>query len=127
MVPMSLPTSLQWEKRIDLRLDTVFSVLLETAFGDFIAVARNVSEGGMFVETRDPLPLGSRVRIRFQMPDCADDIVATGEVKNHYFLNFATAQRAAAELTGMGIRFLSFEPEGRAILDRHLYHRRVVH
>ena len=119
---MSLPTNENLEKRHDLRLDSVFSVLLETELGEFIAVARNVSPGGMFIETRDPLPLGSKVVVRFQIPNGDDEIVATGEVKNHYFLNFQESS-----LTGMGLRFFGFEAEGRAVLQRHLYRTRVLH
>jgi uncharacterized protein (TIGR02266 family) len=120
----SSPESL--EKRHDLRLDAVFSVLLETPMGEFLAVARNVSSGGMFIETRDPLPLRTRVIVRFQIPDSDDEIVAEGEVKNHYFLNFAGA-REQTSLTGMGVRFTSFDAEGRMLLNRHLYRTRVLH
>lgn len=123
---MSSPAFQTSEKRHDLRLDAVFSVLLDTPMGEFLAVARNVSPGGMFIETRDPLPLGTKLRIRFQMPDSDDEIVASGEVKNHYFLNYAGA-RERSSLTGMGLRFLGFEREGKQVLARHLYRTRVVH
>ncbi len=115
------------EKRQDLRLDAVFSVLLETPFGEFLAVARNVSSGGIFIETRDPLPLRTQVRVRFQIPDCDDEFVAAGEVKNHYFLNFRGAREPTQSLFGMGVRFIGFEAEGKLKLHRNLYHTRVVH
>lgn len=115
------------EKREHLRFDKVFPVRVESVlFGEFRCVARNVSAGGIFIETRDHLPLGARVRVCFLTPDETGEIVAVGEVKNHYFINFAQGGESKS-VSGMAVRFLSFEDEGelhlRACLDRF----RVLH
>ena len=50
------------EKRQHLRFDKMFSVRVESLlFGEMYCVARNVSAGGIFLELRDPLPLGATV------------------------------------------------------------------
>ena len=83
------PAAATSEKRQHLRFDKVFPVRVESIlFGDTHCVARNVSAGGIFLETADPLPLGARVRVCFLTPDEAAEIVAVGEVKNHYFVNY---------------------------------------
>src|SRR6266404_5182410 len=99
------------EKRQHLRFDKMFSVRIESLlFGDTYGVARNVSAGGIFLELRDPLPLGATVRICFPVPDGTGDVVATGEVKNHYYINF-TQNGERKAVSGMAVRFTSFENE----------------
>ena len=71
----------------------MFVVRLESLlFGEIYCVARNVSAGGIFLELPDPLPLGAAVRVCFPVPDGSGDVVATGEVKNHYFINYTQAR-----------------------------------
>jgi len=115
------------EKRRHLRFDQLFAVSLEAPqHATQIYVARNVSEGGMFLESREPLPLGCPVLVHFAIADDGVEIVARGEVKNHYFLNYAdeTGPRAVA---GMGIRFHEFEREAGAPGAGSLHRMRVLH
>jgi hypothetical protein len=115
------------EKRQYLRFDKVFPVRVESIlFGELPCVARNVSAGGIFLETPDLLPLGSRVRVCFLTPDETTEIVAVGDVKNHYFINFSQAG-AARSVAGMAVRFLSFEQESQHILRDCLDRFRVLH
>ena len=115
------------DQRAHLRFDKMFVVRLESLlFGEIYCVARNVSAGGIFLETRDPLPLGSRVRVCFLTPDEATEIVALGEVKNHYFLNYAQGGNAKA-VSGMAVRFLGFEETGQKVLHDCLDRLRILH
>jgi len=114
------------EKRQHLRFDKVFPVRVESVlFGELPGVARNVSAGGIFVEMREPLPLGSRVRISFSNPEETAEIVAVGEVKNHYFMNYAKGG-ATHSISGMAVRFEGFEDEGQQILEDCLDRLRVL-
>jgi hypothetical protein len=115
------------EKRAALRLDKVFHVLVESPhFGFMNCVARNISCGGLFLETRAPLPLGSPLRVYFAFPDGAVGISALGEVKNHYFLNYATGE-GPATITGMGVRFTQFDSDGADRLERSVATARMPH
>jgi len=115
------------EKRAALRLDKVFHVLVESPhFGFMNCVARNISRGGVFLETRAPLPLGSPLRVYFAFPDGAAGISALGEVKNHYFLNYATGD-GPATITGMGVRFTQFDNDGGDRLQRSVEGARMLH
>ena len=114
------------EKRQHLRFDKVFPVRVESVlFGELSGVARNVSAGGIFIEMRDPLPLGSRVRVLFSNPDETAEIVAIGEVKNHYFVNYVQGG-ATRSVTGMAVRFEGFENESRQILEDCLNRFRIL-
>ena len=116
------------EKRATARVDKVFPVWITSAeFGECQAIARNISAGGILIEMSEPLPLGCAVRVHFSMPDSHDELVARGEVKRHYFLQFAdeTGPRC---LTGMGIRFTGFEdPRAQAALGERLTGMRTLH
>jgi hypothetical protein len=115
------------EKRQHLRFDKVFPVRVESIlFGDAHCVARNVSAGGIFLETADPLPLGARVRVCFLTPDEAAEIVAVGEVKNHYFVNYVQ-DGISKSVSGMAVRFMSFEQESAHVLRDCLNRFRVLH
>ena len=121
------PIEASGEKRRNERFDKVFPVWVESAvFGESQGIARNISEGGIFVELSDPLPLGSEVRVHFTVPDSHAELVARGEVKRHYFLHYCDASGPRA-LSGMGIRFTSFEEGGDAQLGRTLSHYRTLH
>jgi|WetSurMetagenome_2_1015567.scaffolds.fasta_scaffold905397_1 hypothetical protein len=122
----SVPTGSEREKRQHLRFDKVFPVRVESVlFGELPGVARNVSAGGIFIEMRDPLPLGARVRISFLNPEETAEIVAVGEVKNHYFVNYSQGG-ATRSVSGMAVRFDGFENESQLVLDDCLNRLRVL-
>ena len=121
--PDSAPNS---EKRQHLRFDKVFPVRVESVlFGELPGVARNVSAGGIFIEMREPLPLGARVRVCFLNPEETAEIVAVGEVKNHYFVNYVQSGTTRS-IYGMAIRFQGFENESQQVLDDCLNRFRVL-
>ena len=111
-------------KRGGFRFEKVFPVILSSdVFGECNAMARNVSAGGILLELSDPLPLGTEVRVHFMTPESQASIVARGEVKNHYFLNFNDTG-GPRSLTGMAVRFTQFEPEGPSLVPSHM---RILH
>src|SRR5450432_358561 len=115
------------QRREHLRLDKVFSVGAESLLlGDLVCIARNVSAGGIFLELADPLPLGASIRVCFPVPDGSGEVVALGEVKNHYFINYVHAGVTKA-IAGMAVRFTSFESDSHRILEDCLVRLRVLH
>lgn len=105
------------DRRSQPRLDKAFPVWLEGERGVALGVARNISEGGMFIETRDPHPLGSQVRVIF--PGAWGEMTALAEVRYVCHLlgrlaDGAAASGGCAAVRGMGVRFLYFEAEGGA-------------
>jgi hypothetical protein len=115
------------QRREHLRLDKVFSVRVESAlFGDLVCIARNVSAGGIFLELCDPLPLAATVRVCFLVPDGSGEVAAVGEVKNHYFINYVQDGVNKA-VSGMAVRFTSFESDSHRILEDCLGRLRVLH
>ncbi len=107
------------DRRNDTRLDKVFRVYLEGEHGMGLGIARNISEGGMFVETRAPQPIGSQVRITF--PADGGEMSAIAEVRYvcHLLGRTPVADRGPLALRGMGVRFLYFEADEAGVADVH--------
>jgi hypothetical protein len=98
------------ERREAVRLDKAFPVYLDGDRGVGMGIARNISEGGMFVETRAPQPIGSQVRVTFQSD--GGEMTAIAEVRYVcHLLGRGTAEGACGPLAlrGMGMRFMYFE------------------
>ncbi len=115
------------DKRQALRFLTAFPVVLSSeAFGECNAVARNISSGGILLELQEPLPLGTQVRVHFSAADSSASIVARGEVKNHYFLNFSEGGDPRS-LTGMAVKFTQFEAEADATRGPEMERLRILH
>ncbi len=107
------------ERRAAPRLDKAFAVWLEGDRGAGVGVARNISEGGMFVETRVPYPLGSQVRITF--PAESGEMTAVAEVRYvcHLMGRLSTEAEGFAAIHGMGVRFLYFEARSEDLAPIH--------
>ncbi len=101
------------ERRRSNRFDKVFPVYLSGELGMARGIARNISGGGMFVETAGAFPLGSRVVVTFTTAEGAAEIVARGEVRYQCALEFGGPQGGRGQLRGIGVRFLSFETSER--------------
>jgi hypothetical protein len=115
------------QRREHLRFDKLFTVRIESLlFGDMVCVARNISAGGVFIELSDPLPLGATLRVCFPVPDGSGEVVAVGEVKNHYFINYMK-DGASRAISGMAVRFTAFESDSHRILADCLTRLRVLH
>ncbi len=107
------------ERRRADRLDKVFPVWLEGDNGCGMGVARNISEGGMFVETGTPHPIGSQVRITF--PSHSGEMTAVAEVRYvcHLVGRPAADAEVHASVQGLGVRFLYFEARGAVAATLH--------
>ncbi len=112
-----LPALPVLEKRIHTRFDKAFVVVIGSElYGDAVAIARNVSAGGILVEMSYAPPLGTVVTVHFQYArdQCVDELVARAEVKHHHYLNFSGRGDQAAT-RAIGMRFLEFVDAGELV------------
>ena len=100
------------ERRAAARLDKVFAVWIEGERGEVHGIARNISPGGLFVETPATQPIGTEVRVNFS--PSGGGLVAVGEVR--YVCHLVGRRAPGGEgpdvpvgVQGMGIRFIRFE------------------
>ncbi|MFO7156979.1 MAG: TIGR02266 family protein [Pseudomonadota bacterium] len=88
---------------IELRVDYP---KLNAFFADY---TRNISKGGTFVKTAQPLPVGTRFVFRLSVPTLNEPIVLAGEV---------AWIREEGDEPGMGIRFVYSSEEARLSIER---------
>src|SRR5205807_5672359 len=92
------------------KFDKAYPVFLEGDRGMAGGIGRNISDTGMFVETREPFPLGSRVKVTFTSPAGGAEMVLEGEVRYQCFINFTRSDAVRAGMRGIGLKFVS--PKG---------------
>jgi type IV pilus assembly protein PilZ len=108
--PESAPSSSRDRRSAD-RFDVVWSVDCETEDTFLYAAITNISALGIFVRTEAPLPVGTRLRLRFAPAALlGDSLVMEGRVQ------WINPVRPTCPNPGMGIRFLDLSPEGRESL-----------
>ncbi len=76
--------------------------------------ARNVSLGGIFIETRSPLPTGATLQLSFGLPGYSGKIRSSGKVVRSVSVEDA---RARGVRPGMAICFDELSEESKALID----------
>ena len=90
------------ERRASPRIPVTWAVDCEAEETFLYASIANISEIGIFVRTKDPLEVGTRLTLRFAPPDLDQPFVLTGVVQ------WVNPLRALSENLnpGMGVRFV---------------------
>jgi len=80
--------------------------------------AGNINEGGLFLESSNPLDIGTVVQLKFHLPNLDLPIETTGEVvwvgKNR---EQAFGEEAGTEKEGMGIQFKDLDESSKAAIN----------
>ena len=79
------------------------------------AKSRNISQGGMFIESRTPLPDGGCTRVRFVIEKDRDAVELEGKVA--WSCAESERKRETAP-TGMGVEFIEKDGEKRELVGR---------
>jgi len=99
------------ERRLQPRhlLETPVRIEFGSAILRYQAI--NISAGGVFIECPKPLPVGSALVVRFEIPG-AGKVVAHGEVRHRQPLVVSQPGQPERSLPGMGIMFNRIEGDG---------------
>ena len=92
------------DRRKSNRAELVVRVEYQTVDQLFSEFARNINEGGLFVETDSAPPVGSVVALQFKIPGSDEPIEVRGSVVRQ-------TDGAGDEPQGMGIEFDTLAPE----------------
>lgn len=95
------------------RLQHELLVAYRTVDGFITDWAVNISRGGMFINTRNPLALGSVVRLIVSLPDAAFPFDLTGRV-----IRVHPNDPDSDQVPGMGIEFIDVDEDKRVRLER---------
>jgi c-di-GMP-binding flagellar brake protein YcgR len=85
---------------------TLFATQVEHEGGVFIGFTRDISVGGMFIETKETVAAGSKLKLRFNLGDGGPVVIATGEA------------RYTVPKLGIGVQFLALSPDDQRRIDR---------
>lgn len=99
------------------RLQHELLVAYRTVDGFITDWAVNISRGGIFINTRNPLAVGSVVRLIISLPDAAFPFDLTGRVIRVHPYD-PNAEHAPDQVPGMGIEFVDVDEDKRARLER---------
>ena len=107
-------------KRRSERLEHELLVAYRTVDGFITDWAVNISRGGLFINSRTPLPVGTTVRLIVSLPDAAFPFDLTGRVTRVSEFN-----NAANEVPGMGLEFVDIDDDKRARIERFVDKLRI--
>jgi len=100
------------ERRKTERVGLVVRVTYQSVDELFSEFARNINEGGIFIETDSPQQPGSEVELQFKLPGSDELIEVTGTVVR-------TADgRSPGDSAGMGIEFGNLEIGARQRINQ---------
>ena len=103
------------EKRYAERLPIRMLVEYESSEDFLIDYTANMSIGGMFIQTSNPLEVGTRFRLRFRLPAREEPVDTVGEV-----CWVLTPEEAGCMQPGMGVRFEELAKPDRLAVEAML-------
>jgi type IV pilus assembly protein PilZ len=107
------------ERRRYERADLVVRVDYKTVDELFSEFARNINEGGLFVETDTPPALGTSVELQFQIPGSDEPIQVMGRVVR-------VSDGHHKDGPGMGIEFESLDTQSRDLINDLIRNLKVL-
>ena len=106
------------ERRRAERVELMVRVDYKTVDELFSEFARNINEGGMFVETDAPPEPGSAIALQFRIPGSNEPIAVMGRV-----VRITAGGRD--EPPGMGIEFENLDAQSRELINQLVRSLRV--
>ena len=98
------------DRRQHLRFDKLFTVYITSPDGMTRGIGRNISSRGMFVEVREPVPLGSQIRVTFAGED-GTEMTCLCEVRYQVALSYGKQDGRPGNTRGMGVRIVAYETQ----------------
>jgi len=111
-----MPTKPERDRRKDPRFDVNIKVDYSTK-GMFVSnYVTNLSKGGVFIQTDDPLPLQSQINLTFTLPEFNIKIEAKGKVTWTYDIKKGTS----TIVPGMGIKFTDLATKHKTLIEDYI-------
>src|SRR5215510_1785960 len=95
----------QAPQRKSPRIDVVGEVYYEVNRFQLSARYTDISEGGLFIQTMHPLPVGKQVKLKIRLPSGSRLYRAIGVVRHRL------------DLVGMGLEFTHLHPEAKRLIE----------
>lgn len=106
------------ERRKHLRVPTRILIKYRNADQFFTDYIQNISRGGIFVPTHDPLPKDTHLEIAFALPGC-DRLILTQGIVVHSILQEDDGSSSMGP-SGMGIQFRALDEADQQLIDTYV-------
>ena len=100
-------------RRIDPRYDRALEVEVQFEGKKQTSRTMNISLGGLYLESASPLPIGTTVQLRFQLPTQPEPVEVAGDVR------WVVKKEGLADQSGIGIRFQGLRARDVWALNRY--------
>ena len=107
------------ERRVFDRLRLDVTVDYESDHNFYTGFTENISTGGLFIATRDILPIGSRFPVTFTLSNLAAQVVAECEVRWQRLEQLDDRE----SVPGMGVRFVGLDPASQSAINAFIRQR----
>ena len=97
------------DRRSSLRLPIEMWVEDLTDGGIVHRRAGNLSQGGLYLDQTIPLPMGTVVKLRFELPGDPEPLTVSGEIVS-----------VVSKVLGMGVKFIAISPEIQERLNAYV-------
>lgn len=99
------------KKRQKIRTDLCLRVEVREGGRNHILFSQNIGEGGVFLKSASPLPVGSLLDLNLKLPRHPKPLKVRGEVVYTFGTN------AVGHPAGMGIKYVNLDAETNAVLS----------
>ena len=103
-------------KRTVPRIERVLSLVFKDREAFFRAYTGNVSAGGLFIKTENPLIIGDQLSIKLQLPGVSDPL----QIKCEVAWARTKQQSQPGRPSGMGVKFTQISNRDHRILKQYL-------
>ena len=100
-------------RRIDPRYDRRLEIEVMFEGKKQTSQTLNISLGGLYLESASPLPIGTTVQLRFQLPTQPEPVEVAGDVR------WLVKKEGPGEKSGIGIRFQGLRARDVWALNRY--------
>jgi CheY-like chemotaxis protein len=98
------------KERVDPRIPVFLPVTVEFKGTKTSAIARNISRGGLLLETEEPFTIGSKLMTYFSLPDEKDKLKAKAII-------IREEKRTGGESSNFGLRFFEISEKHQSAID----------
>ena len=111
-----METHSQDNRRADPRFDVNIKVDYDTKDMFVSNYVTNISKGGLFIQTGDPLPIQSEISLTLVLPG----VHATLQTKGKVCWTYDIKKGTSTIITGMGIKFTQLTPSDKDLLESYI-------
>ena len=115
--PTSTPAA-ENRRRLD-RYSVELEISLESEHNFYTGFTHNLSSGGLFVQTQDLKPIGTRLRIKFTLPDL--ELPVETDVVVRWVCEVGDPYKR-----GMGVQFLKLPGYAHQAIEQFIHHREAL-